>query len=176
MKRLKSFAGFVAEAATTPSVTNDEIITSGADVALAGKKETVDAGLARLGDEKAAADKKEADEAAAKAAAPAASASKYKLVKGGTDEVAQWQDKLVKAGFKIDIDGAWGKNTQKAYVDYLTKKHGADNPMVKKAAAGTAPAVAKGATVGGMMNFFKTKEVKTPVVTDTSSDTQYIGI
>lgn len=162
MKRLKSFAGFVAE-----SVTPDEIITTGAHDKL-DNKGTNDKKLDKAAAEGEASAKiaKADDEAAKKAAsstdaekvdpkAPAAQKSNRKLVRGGTEAVAQWQEKLVKAGYKIDVDGAWGKNTQAAYVKYIEKKYGADSPKAKKVQGGVAPAVAKESPGGSVWKFAK---------------------
>jgi hypothetical protein len=41
------------------------------------------------------------------------------LVKGGTEKVAAYQRMLKAKGFNVDVDGAWGKNTQAAYEKYM---------------------------------------------------------
>ena len=41
------------------------------------------------------------------------------LVRGGTEKVAAYQRMLKSKGFDIDVDGAWGKNTQAAYEKYM---------------------------------------------------------
>lgn len=65
------------------------------------------------------------------------------LAKGGTEAVACWQERLLKGGAKIKVDGIWGRGTQAAFVAYTQKKHGDDSPIAKKASKGTAPAIAK---------------------------------
>lgn len=50
------------------------------------------------------------------------SKKEYKLVRGGTQKVAEYQEKLKAAGYDINVDGAWGPKTQAAYEDFTGKK------------------------------------------------------
>jgi hypothetical protein len=47
------------------------------------------------------------------------SAKSTGLVKGGTEKVAAYQRMLKAKGYNVDVDGAWGKNTQAAYEKYM---------------------------------------------------------
>lgn len=44
------------------------------------------------------------------------------LAKGGTEKVAAYQRMLKEKGFNIDVDGAWGPKTQKAYEQYMSSQ------------------------------------------------------
>ena len=44
------------------------------------------------------------------------------LAKGGTEKVAAYQRMLKAKGFNIDVDGAWGPKTQKAYEQYMSSQ------------------------------------------------------
>jgi hypothetical protein len=58
-------------------------------------------------------------------------ASKYNLVRGGTDKVAAYQEMLnKKLGLNLKVDGAWGPATQAAYEKY--KKMSATNSNSSK--------------------------------------------
>jgi hypothetical protein len=58
-------------------------------------------------------------------------ASKYNLVRGGTDKVATYQEMLnKKLGLNLKVDGAWGPATQAAYEKY--KKMSATNSNSSK--------------------------------------------
>jgi len=45
-----------------------------------------------------------------------------RLARGGTEKVAAYQRMLRAKGFNIDVDGAWGKDTQAAYEKYIKSK------------------------------------------------------
>jgi hypothetical protein len=51
------------------------------------------------------------------------------LVKGGTEKVAAYQKMLKAKGYNVDVDGAWGKNTQAAHERYMksTKQPSSSN-------------------------------------------------
>lgn len=44
------------------------------------------------------------------------------LAKGGTEKVAAYQRMLKAKGFNIDVDGAWGPKTQRAYEQYMSSQ------------------------------------------------------
>jgi hypothetical protein len=44
------------------------------------------------------------------------------LARGGTEKVAAYQRMLKAKGFNIDVDGAWGPKTQKAYEQYMSSQ------------------------------------------------------
>jgi len=46
----------------------------------------------------------------------------FKIKKGGTQKVAEYQKMLKEAGYNIEIDGAWGPKTKAAYEDFIGKK------------------------------------------------------
>lgn len=46
----------------------------------------------------------------------------FKIKKGGTQKVAEYQQMLREKGYNIEVDGAWGPKTKAAYEDFIGKK------------------------------------------------------
>lgn len=133
MNHLSTFKSFVRE-----GVDPNEVVTKGAQA-----KGTSDEELDKASGEANAATKDQAKTAPLDPKKLATPKPGRQLKKGGTEAIARWQEKMNKNGAKLGVDGIWGKLTQAGFVAYTAKKHGADSPVAKKAAAGTAPAEAE---------------------------------
>ncbi|HMT68786.1 MAG TPA: hypothetical protein PKD16_01420 [Saprospiraceae bacterium] len=66
----------------------------------------------------------------------------FKLAKGGTQKVAEYQQMLKDSGFNITVDGAWGKNTQAAY-EIFTGKKAPSKTAIKEGKAKVASNISK---------------------------------
>ena len=53
------------------------------------------------------------------------------IVRGGTEKVAAYQRMLKAKGFNVDVDGAWGPKTQKAYEQYMASQKRTSTPIKK---------------------------------------------